>query len=175
MSIRIRDLEKLKNKFVYGSKVFSDLEKEKDQLGISIGNLIKSSLTKNLSKTELETLTKLGYFYEDRVDLSLGGWFKMVFYPEKGSPSFLSEYFRPVNLEIYIPITCPRFRRTHYPDFKKLGILDDLIIMNDRIIEIQEKMADILGNFSRLVNQGTSLVWLKNNLPEVYKELKSYD
>lgn len=174
MSIRQEDLKKLKYDILMNSSYLVNLEKEITRLKEEFTDIIRKEVISGYTQEELSVLEKLSTDFYDRVNFVPGYTFKRNYYDPKlpWIYKFDRSYQSPNYIEV--PNSYPRDNRgSFYLAFPK-DVLDKLIQINEEYISLCEKQIEIMDCFDRNVNKNTSLVWLKLNLPGVYKKLKSY-
>lgn len=144
MSIKFWEIVDLKKHFLYNSSEYLKLTSEYESLLKEIKEILEKETFKGFTKKEIKILRKLNPSFFDTQSIRLG----------KEFPFYICVNF-PINSTI---------------DSLDLGKIKSL---EDRVIENRIKIKELKDNFDRFINKNTSLVWLKKELPEVYKKLKN--
>lgn len=165
MSIKPSEIKVLE-KVYYKSPVYSKLVSEGYQLSEKIRNILQAEATKGLTAEEIKILEKLSYLRS--FSFYPGLEFRNKYYPEPGPPKFN----RCSSTMWSIKVKVPESQNFVLDLIRNSEVLNTIIPINDKIIDLSYKLSDLQNNFDRFINENTSLVWLRKNLPEFYKILK---
>lgn len=170
MSIKASSLSILVDKFLQRSEIILNLEEELGSIRDEMKKIIEEDSVRGMTEEELKFLKNLSMFFYHTVHL--GEEFGNRYYST--SYSFNNRHSRMIT--VTLPKSIPVIDNyARFPDFRVLDNFDVLVSLNERFMEVKEKIKDIEDNFYRFINRRTSLVWLRKNLPGVYKYLKEYE
>ncbi len=176
MSIRTKLVNKLKTEFFFGSAEYRYLSALRENLRDKMADVIYKYSVREIPGKDLKVLSKLsGYWYSIRIQPGL--MFKNIF----GGISLDPDMENEINqirgydcCEVRVP--------EKYYDRYGLSVLNipeeilpELIEINNKIIEIENKLVLARRSWGRLINKNTSKTWLKTNFPDIYARLKDLE
>lgn len=172
MNISQTHLQILRNKFLDQSPLILGMGERIKENSEKIRRLILEDSLSGYTEEALKVLSKLPDFYVDTT-LHLGEWFRHQYYPEEENRQIT--YFLTISLKFPRGYTDPS--SLYYNPLPNISqeALQKILPINNEIIQDREKIIEIKESFCRLIHPETSLVWLKDKLPGVYKHLKQLE
>lgn len=179
MSIRTRSVNKLKTEFFFGSAEYRYLSALRENLRNKMVDVIHKYSVREIPEKDLKVLSKFsGYWHQIRIQPGLS--FRNIFGGISLDPDIENEINRIRGYD-YCEVRVPekyynKYNKNclsilHIPE----EILPELIEINNKVIEIENKLVSARRSWERLINRDTNKTWLKTNFPDIYARLKDLE